>query len=204
MANKSYTENKTKLINLTKNASFKINPIYFDISGKINGLFSKLKSTYGEEAILIPIYDALKGYPVINIYVWRDEVKKELEKNLKIVITNTLIPKATQGLQQAISDDKIKRKEDEEAERKRKEEHFEKTKLTILKKLGYVEGKRGSQDSSPDIEKWMITNASDGLSKTVRGFWINDIQKINNMGALNNFLRQNRLVFKDDHLLRGR
>ena len=97
-----------------------------------------------------------------------------------------------------------KEQQEKSSQTEEKKDPFENKKNTILRRLGYVEGKRGSQDNSPDIEKWMLTNTGEGVSRTTRGFWINDILRMTNISQLNAFLRQNRLDFKNDHLLRGR
>lgn len=109
----------------------------------------------------------------------------------------------TSTLKQEVSSVIAESKQGSADQPQEKKDPFTDAKNTILRRLGYVQGKRGSQDNSPDIEKWMLLNTGTGVSKTVRGFWINDVQKINSQGALNNFLRQNRLIFKNDHLSRG-
>ncbi len=221
MAGKKYSQEKESLKKFSEKISapigtIKIN-IWKTISFKLKPFIKMIKQNPDlDEAakgellyfIYLTINNDVKNYVPTNIPTWTLLVQEFLESKCNASWVNYMdnyFGIFNEKIKAAVAEAKQKKKQTEEkkAEEKTEEKKDESTgaKNTILKMLGYVPGKRGSQDSSPEIDSWIKKN----ISKGQRGIIINDILRARNEREIHSLLDKSyNLAFKNNKFVRLR
>ena len=214
MSGKNYTMIKTFYLKAIQNIKVSVGEIKIDVSKEIQkavkSIIQSIKKNNNlkqgqKEDIIHKVYQTVRDHAINfntsgNMQLLVQEfIKSKFLTSFKDHMDKFKNSTLKQEINTAISTKEELGKSDKTEEKK---DEFTELKNSVLKSLGYVQGQRGSQDNS--TEKWMLANTGEGISRTTRNFWIDDVRKISNIGALNAFLKKNRLIIKDGHLLRGR
>lgn len=217
MAEKKYTQEKENLKKFSEKISapigtIKIN-IWKTILPKLKPFIKMIKQNPDlDEAakgellyfIYLTINNDVKNYVPTNIPTWTTLVQEFLESKCNASWVNYMdnyFSIFNEKIKAAVAEAKQKNKHTEEKKPEEKKDEFTGAKGTILKMLGYVPGKRGSQDSSPEIDSWIKKN----ISKGQRGIIINDILRAKNEREIHSLLDKSyNLAFKNNKFVRLR
>ena len=217
MAGKKYSQEKESLKNLSEKISapigtIKIN-IWKTISSKLKPFVKKIKQNpdldeVAKEELLSFIYltinNDVKNYVPTNIPTWINMAQEFLESKCNASWANYMnnyLGIFDEKMKTILEKTRPKNKKVEAKKAGEKKDEFTGAKGTMLKMLGYVPGKRGSQDNSPDIDSEVKKN----ISKGQRAIIINDILKAKSEREIHLLLDKSyNLAFKNNKFVRLR